>query len=104
MTLLITVTAAIVATLLWYRKAPHDDMKLSTLCFMYWGASLMWFVDAVFEYRELQAAYFTPAIEDIINDTLLGSSVVVLGLVIWMVLLFVKDPQGKIKAVLSRKA
>ena len=28
----------------------------------------MWFVDAVFEYSELKAAYFTPAPEDMLND------------------------------------
>lgn len=104
MTLLITLIAAIIATMLWYRSAPKDDMKISVLCFLYWGASLMWLVDAVFEYMELQAAFFTPAIEDMINDAFLGVCVVVLGLIIWMGNLLIKDPQGKIKAALSNKS
>ncbi len=40
----------------------------------------MWLVDAIFEYAELRAEYFTPAIEDMINDTFLGFSVIILGL------------------------
>ena len=61
MTLLTTVFAAIICTVLWYKKAPHDDMKLGLLCYMYWGASIMWFVDAIFEYAELKAEYFAPS-------------------------------------------
>lgn len=103
MTLLLTIIAAVISTIVWYQKAPNDDMNISTLCFMYWGASLMWMVDAVFEYMELKAAFFTPALEDMINDMYLGLSVIVLGLVIWVVMLLIKDPQHKIKAVLSNK-
>ena len=64
MTLLITVFAAVVSTALWYKKAPDNTMRLGILCWMFWGASLMWFVDAVFEYAELHAAYFTPSPSD----------------------------------------
>ncbi|MEG0526540.1 MAG: hypothetical protein RR531_03415 [Longicatena sp.] len=103
MTLLITIFAAIISTTLWYKKAPCDDMKISTLCFLYWGASLMWLVDAVFEFVELKAAYFTPDMSSILNDTFLGISVVAFGLLIWMINLLVKDPQGKIKSVLSHR-
>ena len=101
MTLLITVFAAIIATVLWYNRK-NDDMRLGILCFMYWGASIMWLVDALFEYAELQAEYFVPATEDMINDSFLGLSVVALGLIIWLVILFVKDPQGKIRQVLRQ--
>lgn len=103
MTLLIALVAAIISTIAWYLKAPHDDMKLSTLCSMYWGASLMWSVDAVFEYIELQAAYFTPTLDSMINDAFLGVCVVAFGLVIWLCLLLYKDPQGKLRATLFHK-
>lgn len=103
MTLLITIFAAIIATMVWYQKAPHDEMKVSMLCSMYWGASLMWSVDALFAYIELQAAYFTPTLENMINDAFLGVCVVALGLVIWLCNLFYKDPQGKLRATLFHK-
>jgi len=95
MTLLITVFAAVIATIFWYRAGAKDEMKISTLCYLYWGASLMWFIDAVFEYAELHAEYFTPAAADMLNDTFLGFSAVALGLVIWLAVVLWKDPKGK---------
>ena len=77
-------------------------MKLGTLALMYWGASLMWFVDAIFEYAELGAEFFTPAPEDMINDSYLGLCVVALGLIIWLIVLFVKDPKGLIRKKLMK--
>ena len=101
MTLLITVFAAIIATVLWYNRK-NDDMRLGILCFMYWGASIMWLVDAIFEYAELKEAYFTPAPADMLNDAFLGLSVVALGLVIWLVRLLITDPKGSVRAALKR--
>ena len=103
MTLLITVFAAIISTIIWYKKAPKSEMKVGILCWMYWGASLMWLIDAIFEYAELGAAYFTPELSDMINDTFLGISVVALGLVIWLVIILIKDPKGVIKSALFKK-
>lgn len=103
MTLLTTVFAAIICTILWYKNAPKDEMRLGILCWMYWGASIMWFVDALFEYAELKAEYFTPAPADMLNDFYLGLSVVALGLIIWLVTLLVKDPKGVVKAALFQK-
>ena len=73
------------------------------LCYMFWGASLMWLVDAIAEYAELKAAYFTPTAEQMRNDAFLGLSVVALGLVIWIAVLLIKDPKGVIRAQLFRK-
>lgn len=78
-------------------------MKISILCFMYWGASIMWMVDAIFEYAELQAAYFTPAPADMLNDFYLGLSVIALGLMIWLVIVLFKDPKGVVKEALIKR-
>ena len=102
MTLLITVFAAVISTAVWYKNAPDDSMKVGILCWLYWGASLMWFVDAIFEYAELRAAYFTPEPAEMLNDLFLGLSVVALGLVIWVAVLLIKDPKGAVKRALSR--
>lgn len=102
MTLLLTVFAAVITTVIWYRRK-DDSMKLGILIFMFWGASLMWLVDALFEYAELKAAYFTPALEDMINDTFLGLSVIALALVIWLVRLLITDPKGTVKAALLKQ-
>lgn len=100
MTLLITVFAAVISTVVWY--VSDSNMKLGTLSLMYWGASLMWLVDAVAEYIEIGAEYFTPASSDMLNDSYLGLSVVALGLVIWLIIVLVKDPKGKIRKALTK--
>lgn len=101
MTLLITVFAAIAVTVIWYNT--DSDRKLGTLALMYWGASLMWLVDAAAEYIELGAEYFTPGFADMINDAYLGFSAVALGLIIWLAILLFKDPKGKIKNILGKQ-
>ena len=103
MTLLVTVFAAVISTAIWYKKAPDRSLRIGILCWMYWGASLMWLVDAVFEYAELKAAYFTPSLMDMANDLFLGLAVIALGLVIWIAALLVKDPKGVIRASLTGK-
>ncbi len=103
MTLLTTVFAAIITTIIWYKKMPDNELRLGTLSLIYWGASIMWFVDAIFEYAELKAEYFSPAPADMLNDFFLGLSVVALGLMIWLIILFIKDPKGIIKNLLTKK-
>ena len=102
MTLLICVFAAIICTVKWYTS--HDNtMRLGVLCCLYWGASLMWLADAIFEYIELGSEYFSPAPADMLNDTFLGLSAVALGLIIWLVILLIKDPRGTVRSALQRK-
>ena len=103
MTLLVSVFAAIICTAIWYKTAPKSEMKVGLLCWLFWGASLMWLVDAIFEYAELGAAYFTPEPADMLNDLFLGLSVVALGMIIWIIVLLIKDPKGVIKGKLFRK-
>ena len=99
MTLLISTTAAVVASIVWYFNSNRKAYKLGFLSLMFWGASLMWLVDAIFEYAELGAEFFNPAIADMLNDSYLGLSVVVLGLIIWMVALLLSDPKGVVKGI-----
>ena len=102
MTLLTTVFAAIICTVIWYRKAPDSSMQLGTLCLMFWGASIMWLVDAIVEYSEIGAAFFEQDPADMLNDLYLGLSVVALGLIIWLVILIVRDPKGIVRSSLLK--
>ena len=95
--------AAVIATVVWYTHTRSSELKVGMLCWMFWGASLMWLVDAVFEYAELKSEYFTPHPADMLNDAFLGLSVVALALVIWIVVLLIKDPSGRVKAALRKK-
>ena len=103
MTLLTAVFAAVISTVIWYRGAPNSQMKVGILCWLFWGASLMWLVDAVHEFMEIGADYFDPAPAELLNDLFLGLSVVALALVIWVVVLLVTDPKGAVKAALFKK-
>ncbi len=103
MTLLTTIFAAVICTVIWYKSESARELKVGALCWMFWGASAMWMVDAIFEYAELHAEFFTPAAEDMLNDLYLGLSVIAFALVIWLVILLVKDPKGVVKAALTKK-
>ena len=97
MTLLVSVFAAIISTIVWYLCDRREQLKLGFMALMFWGASLMWFVDAIFEYMELGAGYFTPKAADMLNDFFLGISVVALGMIIWLVRMLLSDPKGVIR-------
>ena len=103
MTLLITIFAAIIATVVWYVNDKRDTYRLGTLSLIYWGASLMWLMDFVFEYAELKADYFVQDFADILNDSLLGLAVVALGLIAWIIILLIKDPKGVFRKKFSKK-
>lgn len=102
MTLLVTAFAAIITTVIWYKNAPDSTMQLGTLCLMYWGASIMWLVDAIVEYFEVGAEFFMQDGVDMLNDLYLGLSVVALGLIIWLVILLIKDPRGVVKKAILK--
>lgn len=102
MTLLVTVFAAVISTAVWYSSEKARSLRVSSLMFMYWGAALMWLVDAVFEYTELRAFFFTPVPSEMLNDLFLGFAAVAFGLVIWTVILLIKDPDGVLKSVIIK--
>ncbi len=104
MCLIITVFCAVAATIAWYASAVARQLRVSVLCWLFWGAALMWLVDAAFEYAELGAKYFAPSAEDMLNDSFLGISVAALALVIWVAVLLVSDPRGVIRDALLKKA
>lgn len=103
MTLLVSALAAVISTAIWYSSEKAREMKVGMLCWMFWGASVMWLVDAVFEFIELKAEYFTPAFSDMLNDAFLGLSVITLALIVWIVYLLIKDPNGVIKNGRAKK-
>ena len=103
MTLLITVFAAIIVTVKWYTRK-DDSMKLGILVFMFWGASLMWLGDAIWEYAELHEEFFAPDPADMLNDLYLGLSVVALAMILWLIILLIKDPKGTVRKALRKKA
>ena len=90
MTLLITLIAAVIVTIVWYTSPKARKLKVGLMCYMYWGASIMWLVDA-------------PATADMINDSFLGICVVALGTVVWLGTMLISDPEGVVRKVLTEK-
>lgn len=103
MTLLVAVFAAVICTIIWYKSQNAREMKVGILCLMFWAASIMWLIDAIFEYVELKAAYFTPEPADMLNDLFLGLSVVAFALIVWVVILLIKDPKGVVRSVVMER-
>lgn len=103
MTLLMALFAAVVSTAVWYVSAEARTLKVGLLCYMFWGASLMWLVDAVASYLEVGTEIFEPSADVLLNDAFLGLSVVALALVIWIACLLIKDPKGIVKEALGHK-
>ena len=98
MCLIITAFAAVITTIVWYGNAPNNQYKLSNLVLMYWGAALMWVVDGFFSVAEGEAFLDLSA-----NDALLGLTVVLCGLVAWLVLLLISDPKKVLKTAWTPK-
>ena len=103
MTLLVTAFAAVICTALWYKNAPESKMQLGVLCWLFWGAAIMWFVDLVFEYAEEGAKVFEPEFADVLNDSLLGLAVITIALVIWTAVFLICDPNGVVRSALLKK-
>ena len=78
-------------------------MMLTPLVCMFWGASLMWLGDAVWEYAELHEKFFTPEPADMLNDAFLGLSVVAFALIVWLIVLLVRDPKGVVRKSLKKE-
>jgi len=97
MWLIMTALAAVITTVIWYVKAPEDKYKLGLLSFIFWGATLMWVIDHVMAYLVEGGEFF----EINLDATLLGISVIIIGLFVWMIVLLVSDPKGVLKRVLK---
>ena len=97
MWLIMTSLAAIITTAIWYVKAPEDKYKLGLLSLIFWGATLMWLVDHVMAYLIEGGEFF----EMNLDATLLGLSVIIIGLLVWVAVLLVSDPKGVLKRVLK---
>lgn len=97
MFLIITALAAIIVTIIWYIHAPEDKYKLNILCFIYWGAAIMWFVDHIVAYLSEGGDF----LEISLDATMLGVTVVLVGLLAWMIYLLIWDPKKVFKKLLK---
>ena len=88
MWLVVLAYGAVIATLLWYSRAEKDEYCFKYLALMLWGATIMVFIDHVFGY--INEGSFMEVSTDAIA---LGFSALLGVLVLWLLIIFVKDPR-----------
>jgi hypothetical protein len=90
MWLLILAFAAAIITPLWYSMADDDRYMLRLLCLILWGATIMAFIDRVVGYLMKGGEFMelTP------EAAALGFTMLLAALIIWEIILLVKDPRG----------
>ena len=95
MWLLILAYSAVIATVLWYVKAENDRYMLKLLSLILWGATVMVFVDHLVGYLTEGGKFVEVSLE----ATLVGLFMLLTALVIWEVILLIKDPKGVIRKI-----
>jgi len=98
MWLILTALAAIVTTVIWYVNAPEDKYKVGLLSLAFWGATLMWLVDHIMAYIA-EGGEFLELNQD---ATMLGVSVILFALIVWLFILLISDPKGVLKKIIHR--
>jgi hypothetical protein len=90
MWLIILALAAAIVTPIWYGMAENDRYMLKVLCLILWGATIMVFVD-----HTIACVVFGEEFWDFsLNAALLGITMLIGALVLWEVVLLLKDPRG----------
>ncbi|MCR5666487.1 MAG: hypothetical protein K6G01_06620 [Eubacterium sp.] len=92
MTLLLTLISAIAVTIAYRYSEKAKVLRFRILCYLFWGASIMWTVDEIFVLMEEKSNYPVAFMENVGDDALLGICVIVLAFAIWGVMLFFKKP------------
>lgn len=90
---IITAFTAIATTTIFYVSSQRTKYKLGTLCLIFWGATLMWFVDHVIAYINEGGEF----LEMSFDATLLGLIVVLWGFISWGIFLLIEKFQQKVK-------
>jgi len=92
MWLIILAFAAAIATPLWYRMAEDDKYLLKLLCLILWGVTIMVFVDHLMSFLRKGGEFLEMTPE----ATVLGFVMLIVALIIWEIVLILKDPKGVI--------
>lgn len=94
MTLILTLLATAITLIILYGSEKARNMNINILCYMFGGASLMWTIDFIVELvKEGPEVVFHPQGEEILNEFLLALAVIALALLIWIIIVLIKDPK-----------
>jgi len=95
MWLLMLLFSATISTVLWYSKAEDDKYMLKFLSLIFWGASIMVFIDHLVSYITEGGEF----IEVTVESATLGFVSIITALIVWEIALLIKDP----KQIIRRK-
>ena len=87
--LIIISLAAVVSTLIWYIKSPRDKYKLGLLSLIFWGATVMIFIDHLIGYINERGEFLEMTGE----AGVIGLSLIVTALIIWVIAIVFSDPK-----------
>ncbi|MFC1937032.1 hypothetical protein ACFLWY_00565 [Chloroflexota bacterium] len=87
-----TSLAAVITTAIWYFKDAEGKYKLGFLSLIFWGATLMIFVDHLMGY--IREGEFLEISSD---AALLGLALIIIALIVWEIALLRADPKGVFK-------
>ncbi len=90
MWLIILAMAAVLSSAIWYSKAENDVYMFKLLSLIFWGATIMAFIDRLMGYL-MEGSEF---IEMSVEATVLGFILLLSALTVWEIILFIKDPKG----------
>jgi len=90
MYLLILAYSALASTVIWYTRAKNDLYKLKYLAAILWGATTMVFIDHLYSYIAEGGEFLNMST----NSAVLGFSMLLIALLIWLLMLLVKDPRN----------
>ncbi|MEM2188413.1 MAG: hypothetical protein QW330_03615 [Nitrososphaerota archaeon] len=93
MWLIILAFAAAIVTPLWYSMADNDRYMLRLLCLLLWGGAIMALVDRVMGYL-IEGGEF---LELTPEAALLGFTMLLAALMIWEMVLLIRDPRGALR-------
>ena len=85
--------AAILSTAIWYVWDKSEKYKISILSLIYWGATVMVFVDHTLGYLMYGGTYFDTSL----SAYILGVVLILVGAMLWEIYLVFEDPAKKLK-------
>jgi len=96
MWLVITTLAATIVTAIWYiSDEAREIYKIGFLNLILWGTAIMVFVDHIMGYLAEGGEF----IETTPNAVLLSIILLIVAILIWEIVLLIKDPRGVLKSI-----
>ncbi len=99
MWLLVMLFLAIFSTMAWYMWDRGSEYRLDILSLISWGTVIMVFADHLMGYIE-EGEFLDMSLDALVLGLFMAS----FALMIWLAVLLIKDPQGKIKGAMARQA